>query len=153
MADEQPVGIAETELVKKMAEHTWQSERASRFQEACFLMVEQTCDQRTNGQAEMRVRPELERYLRYQSHHDRAYQRAANELLRRKKERRLAENGFESQKRAQAEEIRKAEIHPHRVAAARARLERANRTATVRERTVAAPETAVEPPSVDQIAA
>ena len=98
--DEQPVGIAEIELVKKMAEHMWLSERASRFQEACFLVMPQTPDQIENVEAEIRVRPELERYTRYQAHHDCAYARASAELLKRKKERRLAESGFESQQRA-----------------------------------------------------
>ena len=93
MIDEQPVGIAEIELVKKMAQHMWLSERASRFQEACFLVMPQTPDQIVNVEAEIRVRPELERYTRYQAHHDRAYARASAELLKRKKERRLAANG------------------------------------------------------------
>ena len=105
--DEKPVGIAEIELVKKMAQHMWLSERASRFQEACFLVMPQTPDQIENVEAEIRVGPELERYTRYQAHHDRAYSRASAELLKRKKERRLAENGFESQKRAAAEEQRR----------------------------------------------
>ena len=107
MIDEQPLGIAEIELVKKMAEHIWLSERASRFQEACFLVMPQTPDQIANVEAEIRVRPELERYTRYQAHHDRAYARASAELLKRKKERRLAATGFESQQRAaRAAEIR-----------------------------------------------
>jgi hypothetical protein len=53
------------------------------------------------------VRPELERYERYQAHHDRAYARAAAELLRRKKERRLQQNGFELSRRREAEEKRR----------------------------------------------
>jgi hypothetical protein len=107
MLDEKPVGIAEVELVKKMVEHIWLSERASRFQEACFLVMDRTPEQLENVEAEIRVRPDLERYLRYQAHHDRAYQRASNELLRRRKERLKAEFGFESQKRAEREEQRR----------------------------------------------
>ena len=107
MQDERPVGIAEIELVKKMAEHTWLRERASRFQEACFIVMPRTAEQRANVEAEMAVRPELERYIRYQAHHDRAYARASAELLKRKKERRLAAVGFESQKRAEAHERRR----------------------------------------------
>jgi hypothetical protein len=107
MLDEKPVGIAEVELVKKMVEHIWLSERASRFQEACFLVMDRTPEQLENVEAEIRVRPDLERYLRYQAHHDRAYQRASNELLKRRKERLRAEFGFESQKRAEREEQRR----------------------------------------------
>ena len=107
MTDEKPVGIAEIELVKKMAQHFWCSERASRFQEGCFLVIAQTPEQLEDGEAEIRVRPELERYTRYQAHHDRAYARASAELLKRRKERRQIENGFESQKRAEAQEQRR----------------------------------------------
>jgi hypothetical protein len=111
MIDENPVGIAEIELVKKMVESLWLTKRGRRLQEGCFLVKEQTADQEANNIAELRVRPELERYLRYQAHHDRVYARAANELLRRRKERLAAERGFESQKRAEAEEIRRETRH------------------------------------------
>ena len=131
MIDEGPVGIAEIELVKKMAEHMWLSERASRFQEAFFLVMPQTPDQINNAEAEIRVRPELERYTRYQAHHDRAYARASAELLKRKKERRLAQNGFESQKRAsrvaeirESRENRQVEQHKFFTAKAEWQLER-----------------------------
>jgi hypothetical protein len=60
-----------------------------------------------NNQAQFNIAPDLERWVRYQTAHDRAYQRAATALAKHKKERRLAEIGFESQKRAQAAEIRK----------------------------------------------
>jgi hypothetical protein len=132
MLDEKPVGSVEVELVRKMAEHTWLRERAARCQEACFVVMPQTPEQAKNDEAEVRVRPELERYIRYQSHHDRAYQRAAAELLKRPKERRLAEIGLVSQKRAEANETRNAEIHPYKVAAAKAHAECAQANATIR---------------------
>jgi hypothetical protein len=114
MRDEQPIGIAEVELVKKMVESIWLSNRARRYQDACFVVKPQTRDQLARNEAEVAVRPELERYERYQAHHDRAYARAAAELLRRKKERRLLQNGFESQKRHEAQERRR-ENHENRV--------------------------------------
>jgi hypothetical protein len=132
MLDEKPVGSVEIELVRKMAEHTWLRERAARCQEACFVVMPQTSEQKKNDEAEVRVRPELERYLRYQSHHDRAYQRAAAELLKRQKERRLAEIGLVSQKQVEAEETRRAELHVHKVATAKAQAERAQAKATLR---------------------
>ncbi len=129
--DENPLGIAEIELVKKMAESMWLAQRARRYQEACFVVKPQTGDQLAGNQAEIAVRPELERYLRYQAHHDRAYARASAELLKRRKERRLAEIGFESQKRAEADEKRRAaaeerktESHQIAIARAAARLRR-----------------------------
>ena len=131
VADEQPVGIAEIELVKKMAQHTWLAERATRFQEACFIVMPRTAEQRANVEAEMAVRPELERYIRYQAHHNREYARASAELLKRRKERRQIENGFESQKlaaaqeeRRAADENRKVERHQTAVAIDKKRLER-----------------------------
>jgi hypothetical protein len=93
MEEEKPACLAEVELVKKMAEHTWCSERASRLQEGCFLIT-RTDEQRKNLQGEVVIHPQLERFLRYQAHHDRAYQRASDELLKRRKERLKAERGF-----------------------------------------------------------
>jgi hypothetical protein len=131
MRDEQPIGIAEVELVKKMVESIWLSTRARRYQDACFVVKPQTPEQLARNEAEVAVRPELERYERYQAHHDRAYARAAAELLRRKKERRLLQNGFESQKRHEAQERRRdnhenrqAQIHPIRFATAQLRYDR-----------------------------
>ncbi len=123
--DENPVGIAEIELVKKMAESMWLAQRARRYQEACFVVKPQTGDQLAGNQAEIAVRPELERYLRYQAHHDRAYARASAELLKRRKERRLGEVGFESQQRAEAQEKRRdakenRDVEQHKVAFASA---------------------------------
>src|SRR5579871_6341080 len=130
IVDEKPIGIVEVELVKKMAQHLWMSRRADCFQNGCFL-VQQSPEQALENEAQIDVRPELERYLRYQVHHDRAYQRASNELLKRRKERMLVERGFESQKRAQAAENRRdrkeerhEERHHHAVALDKKRLER-----------------------------
>ena len=127
MLDEQPVGIAEVELVKTMVQHLWMTRRADCLMNACFLIQETGQERQCQITA---VRPELERYLRYQTTHQRAYQRASNELLKRKKERRLAEVGFESQKRAHAQEERrekdenrKTETHKLRIATAEKRLE------------------------------
>ncbi len=131
MADEQPDGIAEIELVKKMAESMWLAQRARRYQEACFVVKPQTGDQLAGNQAEIAVRPELERYLRYQAHHDRAYARASSELIKRRNERRKAAVGFESQKRAEAQEERrdaaenrKNDVHKIAIATAEVKFER-----------------------------
>ncbi len=123
--DENPVGSVEIELVRKMAEHTWCARRASCLLEACFLVIAQSPEQLANSEAEIRVRPELERYERYQAHHDRAYARASAELIKRRNERRKEEIGFESQKRAEAQEKRRdakenREVEQHKVAFANA---------------------------------
>ena len=104
---EKPVDDVERQLVIKMARHTWRSERAIRFQEGCFWIQPQTPEQEKTGDRGLAMRVDIEMYVRYQAAHDRAYARAANELAKRRKERRLAENGFESQKRAAAQEMRR----------------------------------------------
>jgi hypothetical protein len=120
--DEQPVGAAEVELVRTMAEHIWCSRRASRIQESCFW-TNRTPEQIANQQVEVRVNPELERFVRYQAAHDRAYQRASKELQERRKQRMKAEIGFASQKRAEAKETRDAEKHELNMAIGREHLD------------------------------
>ena len=114
MEEEKPACLAEIELVKKMAEHTWCSERASRLQEGCFI-ISRTDEQRRNLEGQAVIDPQLERFMRYQAHHDRAYARASAELLKRRKERLLAERGFVSQQRAEQREKRCEEVHVYRV--------------------------------------
>jgi hypothetical protein len=153
MQAENPADDVELELVCKMARHTWLSERALRFQEACFLFQPQTPEQKTGDRHSVGVMKDIDVYLRYQAHHDRAYQRAASELAKRRKDRALAERGFESQKRAEAEAERREErqnqrneLHPYKVATAKLRLDHQ------RERTFKA-NSIIQPPDVDQFAA
>jgi hypothetical protein len=96
-----------------------------------FVVSEQTPEQKAADEFEVGIRPELERFLRYHTRHDRAYQRAAKELREGQKERRLAENGFARETRAQAEETRRAELHLHKLKAAKAHAERAQADATM----------------------
>jgi hypothetical protein len=130
METEKPFDDVERELVAKMARHTWMSERAVRCQEACFLVQPQTPDDEVNRQDGIAVRTDLEMYLRYQAAHDRAYQRASNEVTKRRNERRKAEtalfrrNGVERQEeRREAVEIRRAEVHTARMKLAEKKLE------------------------------
>jgi hypothetical protein len=113
MKDEQPVGSVEVELVRRMAEYSWLRDRASRFQTACFHVADPTPELTSAGKADIGFSPELERFLRYQAHFDRGFSRASAELLKRRKERELRESRFESQKRAQASELRR-ERHDNR---------------------------------------
>src|SRR5579875_3694311 len=119
IADEQPVGQAEIELVVKMAEHTWLAKRAVRMQNNCFSLDPKTPEDRKTGQIPVGIEfRQLECYVRYHAAHDRAYQRASAELQKRKQARRLAEIGFDRQKREQAEETRKTEKHALQIATA-----------------------------------
>ena len=104
--DEQPVGSVEVELVRRMAEYTWLRDRATRFQTACFHVADPTPELTAAGKSDIGFSPELERFLRYQAHFDRAFARASAELMKRRKERELRESRFESQKRARATEFR-----------------------------------------------
>jgi hypothetical protein len=123
METEKPVDDVERELVAKMVRHTWLSERAVRLQEGCFLVQPQSPELEAAGQTGIAVRSDLDNYLRYQTTQDRAYNRAAAELAKRQKERRLQAAGFDSQKRAEAAEQRKAELHPMKVRTANARVQ------------------------------
>ena len=150
---EQPADAVERELVAKMARHTWMSERAVRLQEAHFLYQPQTDEQKAISRQTVAVLKGLDIYLRYQAHHDRAYQRAAAELAKRRKDRALLQRGFESQKRAQAEEERREkrqnqrdEAHPYRVMTAKLRCDHQIARAMKANSTL-------EPPDIGQIAA
>jgi hypothetical protein len=158
--EEKPACLAEVELVKKMARHTWVSKRAMRCQEACFLVQPQTPEDKEERTAGIAVRTDLEMYIRYQAAHDRAYARASAELAKRRNERAKVENGFVSQKRAEAQEERREkqqeqrdELHQFKIATAKTRLEREQRKTFSAQ---AAAESAIMPleaPQVEQIAA
>ncbi|MGH9626232.1 MAG: hypothetical protein ACRD4G_18115 [Bryobacteraceae bacterium] len=123
--DEQPVGEAEIELVVKMAEHTWLAKRALRMQNECFALEPKTPEQAKKGDIPVSLDcRQLECYVRYHAAQDRAYQRASAEFQKRKKARQLAEIGFASQKRVEAEESRKAERHAVHIATANLRKQR-----------------------------
>ena len=105
---EEPANIVEVELVKKMAQHTWLSRRAIRYADACFSAIPMTPEEKSTGAAKMGINhTELQRWLRYQTHHDRAYARASAEMLKRREHRLKTARGIESQKRADADEKRK----------------------------------------------
>ncbi len=125
IADEKPVGLAETQLVMKMAEHNWLSERAIRLQEGCFTMHPTDPAEKANNRQAVAIRCDLlELHIRYHSTHDRAYRRASQEFIQRRKERLKAEIGFESQKRAEADAAYKKELQAETLATAKARRQR-----------------------------
>ena len=80
-----------------MAQHYWLTRRALFLQETCFSPEMPLCEQEK----------QLALYLRYQTTHERAFDRCASELRKLRNEKRKAEIGFESQKRKQAEEARR----------------------------------------------
>jgi hypothetical protein len=113
-----PADHAETELVTGMAESLWLARRANRLQDRCVEVIE-------SGDADgaKTARLDLNLYLRYQTTHERSYQRYAAELRKLQSERRKAELGFASQKRNEADQQRKQEKHEATVAHIKARAE------------------------------
>ncbi len=106
----QPGTEFEADLVQKMAQHYWLAQRALLLQEMCFDLDYPRCHERQEKQ--------LALYLRYQTTHERAFERYSNELRKLRNETRKVEIGFESQKRheadatrKQAAENRKTELH------------------------------------------
>jgi hypothetical protein len=109
----QPQTTSERILVQKAAEHHWISERALRLQEEVMAQsLEAAPDART-----------LTLYMRYQTTHDRAFQRCLRELRAIRNDRRREQIGFESQKRAQAQESRRQEMHEARIHATTVRTQ------------------------------
>jgi hypothetical protein len=108
----QPAAGFETTLVEKMAQHYWLAQRALSPQESCFNPETPACDKEKD----------LALYLRYQTTHDRAFHKCADELRKLRAEKRKAEIGFESQEhkrnheaRREADANRKQELHKWRV--------------------------------------
>lgn len=97
--------ITETEydLVDKMAESMWRSKRAVELQDECIDTLASEEDEYLAAQTQKK----LELYMRYQASHDRAFQRYAAELRKLQIHRQKTENGFVSQKRAEAQEQRR----------------------------------------------
>jgi hypothetical protein len=105
---EKPADDVEYELVARMARATWMSERAVRFQSGCFIHQPRTEEQVADDSQTVSLKlNELEKFMRYQTTHERAYDRAANALAKHRKEKAAQERGFVSQQRAEAAETRK----------------------------------------------
>jgi hypothetical protein len=96
-AEHQPTIAFETDLIEKMAQHFWLAQRAVLLQEICFDRETPFCE----------CQKQLALYLRYQTTHERAFERCVKELRSLRNESRKQKIGFESQKGKQAEEARR----------------------------------------------
>ena len=134
-AEHQPATITEETLVDDMAQSHWLRKRAITLQHMCF-----------HAEAPIAEEPkDLALYLRYQTTHDRAFYKALNQLLKLRADKKKEDNGFVSQerkaagearrnlsdqckaaheKRREAEEIRRQEMHQARVWLAEAQARR-----------------------------
>ena len=95
--EHQPATASELILVEKLAQHFWLSQRAQR-------LADQAADE-----------TKFSVLLRYQSTHDRNFHKCLEQLAKLRAEKRKIEIGFESQKRKDAEETRKQEMHQARL--------------------------------------
>ncbi len=109
--EHQPETITEHLLVERMAQHQWLSQRAVRLQGFCFHSEVPLCQEEKL----------LALYLRYGTTHDRAFGKCLADLLKLRAAKRREQNGFESQKRQQAAETRKQELHQVRLQTAKSR--------------------------------
>jgi len=104
--EHRPATQTEALLVEKMAEHFWLSQRALRLQYMCFRMDVPLCDQPKD----------LALFIRYGTTHDSAFHKCLTEFAKLRAAQHKIESGFVSQKRQEAAEIRKQELHAARVA-------------------------------------
>ena len=84
-AEHQPTIAFETDLIEKMAQHFWLAQRAVLLQEICFDRETPHCD----------CQKQLALYLRYQTTHERAFERCVKELRSLRNESRKQKIGFE----------------------------------------------------------
>jgi hypothetical protein len=118
--EHQPQTPFEEELVAKMAQHYWLSQRALLLQQGCFDRELPVCNDEK----------QLALFLRYQTTHERAFQKCAAELRSLRNQKQKEKIGFESQKRREAEEARrqanetrKQDLHKWRVLLAEAEVD------------------------------
>src|SRR5579884_492506 len=113
-----PANGAEAELVTHMAEVLWLARRAINRQDNRLEAIDST-----DEQAAKIVRQDLNLYMRYQTPHQRSYQRHAAELCKLQSDREKAESGFVSQKHCEADQQRKQEKHEASTAYIKGHLE------------------------------
>ena len=99
-AEHNPQTPTETILVERMIESYWMSRKAIKYQAAALF----------DGDDDR-----LALMIRYQGTHDRSYTKCMGELAKLRNERAKQQIGFESQKRQEAHEIRRQELHQSRV--------------------------------------
>ena len=130
--EHKPATATELLLVEKMAQYQWLSQRAQ------MLLTIQMSFEPEDPEVQKQVQNKINNYLRYQTQHERLFQRALHDLLRLRAEKRKEQIGFESQKAAEAKkaaveaqenrraaaETRKAEDHKVTMDTKTKRLER-----------------------------
>ena len=114
-AEHQPSTPTEHLLVESLAQHCWLSDRATVLQDLCFS------DTRPGECADHL----LAVYLRYQSHHDRAFHKCLNQLLAIRRERQREHDGFVRQTMRTANDLRTNDRHTLQMEWLQLRLDKA----------------------------
>jgi hypothetical protein len=96
-SEHQPATVTEEILLEKMAQHYWLTQRAITLQATCF----------NSEIAPDNPERQLALYLRYQTTHDRAFHKSLDRLLKLRAEKHKQGIGFESQKRKEADHVRR----------------------------------------------
>jgi len=113
--EHQPVTPTEALLVERLAQHWWLCQRALRLQEFCFKsdvpMLEHDSEK------------ELALYLRYQTTHERAFQKCLNDLLKLRSQHARELREADARRRHKADEARKQEMHQARLEAVQVKTE------------------------------
>ncbi|HEX3684006.1 MAG TPA: hypothetical protein VHU83_15850 [Bryobacteraceae bacterium] len=113
-AEHRPSTMTETILVERMAQSYWLSKRALYLQDQahrafgarCARIKEECC---TDAESSLdQQQRQLALFIRYQTTNDRAFHKCLNDLLKLRAEKRKQEIGFESQRRHEADQSRKA---------------------------------------------
>jgi hypothetical protein len=99
--EHQPESLTETTLVEAMAQHHWLRRRDLNLESSCY-------DPETGALTDPK---QLLLSLRYQTTHERAFHKALNDLLKLRAAKCKEQIGFESQRRAEREQIRRQEKH------------------------------------------
>jgi hypothetical protein len=105
--EHKPATPTEKIFAEKMVQHYWLAQRCTSFQ--TLVMSDDTSDPE-------QVMRTIDRYIRYQTHHQRQFQQALSSLLKLRAETRKAEIGFVSQKAAEAQETRRAAAETRKTA-------------------------------------
>jgi hypothetical protein len=113
--EHQPVTPTEALLVERMAQHWWLGQRALRLQEFCFKSDVPMLEQ--DGEKELAL------YLRYQTTHERAFQKCLSDLLKMRAQNARELREADARRRHKADEARKQEMHQARLEAVQVKTE------------------------------
>ena len=97
--EHKPATPTEYLLVEKMAQQHWLSQRAQ-----SLATADMSIEMHDDPDAQKELDKSISNWLRYQTQHERLFQRALNDLLKLRAEKRKEQIGFESQKAAEAKQ-------------------------------------------------